>query len=71
MTIGFPDGVPRGLHDLWRERLLRAQQQYEAERNQETIATYKTTLKVFADLVLRGKIPENGDLARKTTPASA
>jgi hypothetical protein len=73
MVIGFPDGVQRRLHELWRSRFLYAKHKYESERNEETMAAYKATLKLYADLVLRGKIPEEaaaGVLALGLNPQS-
>jgi len=59
MLIDFPDGTVRREGDLWRMKLADAESRYEANRNRETLTEYKRTLKVFADLVLRSKMPDS------------
>ena len=59
MLIGFPDGVDRHLQEHWWHELIEAEIRYTADPNKHSLAAFKRTLKVFADLVLRGKIPED------------
>src|SRR5262249_15409039 len=58
MVVGFYDGVLRNLHEPLRLRLLNAEVQYREERTPETRQVYLRALKMFADLVLRYKAPE-------------
>ena len=50
---------PRQVHDVWRERLQDAQTRYSQTRDQEALAAYRSILKTFSDMVLRGKMPED------------
>jgi hypothetical protein len=53
VTVAFPDGVLRRLHDLYRDRLDDAHRRYSDNRTPETRVAYLKELKAFADLVLR------------------
>jgi hypothetical protein len=53
MTVDFPDGVLRRLHDPYRERLDDAQRRYAANRTPEARTAYLKALRIFADLVVR------------------
>jgi hypothetical protein len=57
MVIDFPDGTIRREGELWRKKLTEAERCYTENRNNETLTEFKRTLKVFADLVLRNKMP--------------
>ena len=57
MMLDFPDGTLRREQDLWRERLEAAQSRYESDRNEESRAELRRALKVFADLVMNGRMP--------------
>jgi hypothetical protein len=57
MVIDFPDGTVRREGELWRKKLTEAERRYTENQNHETLAEFKRTLKVFADLVLRNKMP--------------
>ena len=59
MAIDFPDGVTRQQQERYRDSLADARDRYMDDRNEETRAAFRTALKVFADLVLRNKIPED------------
>jgi len=59
MMLGFPDGTLRREQDLWRERLEAAQSRYESDRNEESRAELRRALKVFADLVMNGRMPRD------------
>jgi len=54
----FPDGTTRKLHDPWRRRLEKAERRYGAAKNKESRAEYLRILRIFSDLVLRYKLPE-------------
>jgi hypothetical protein len=57
--IDFPDGTLRREHEIYREELERARLRYTDTRNPETRAAYLRALKMFADLVVYRKMPEN------------
>ena len=57
--LDFPDGTLRREQDLWRERLEAAQSRYESDRNEESRAELRRALKVFADLVMNGRMPRD------------
>jgi hypothetical protein len=57
--IDFPDRTLRREQDLWRERLEAAQSRYESDRNEESRAELRRALKVFADLVMNGRMPRD------------
>ena len=58
MVVEFPDGVVRRQHEQCRIKLEDAQMRYLEYRTEPNLAAYRNTLKVFADLVLRRKVPE-------------
>jgi len=59
MMLDFPDGTLRREQDLWREKLEAAQSRYESDRNEESRAELRRALKVFADLVMNGRMPRD------------
>jgi len=60
MTVDFPDGVLRRLHDPYRDRLDDAHRRYADNRTPEARAAYLKELKAFADLVVRDQhVPES------------
>jgi hypothetical protein len=56
--IAFPDGTTRKLHNPWRWKLEEAEWRYRDAKNEETRAEYLRMLRIFSDLVLRYKLPE-------------
>jgi hypothetical protein len=59
MEIGFAGRSLQDARKLWRQKLVAAEHQYEENRNEETCAEYRRVLKIFADLVLRNKMPDS------------
>jgi hypothetical protein len=57
--ILLPDGVSRHWEDRQRDKLAEAWRRYEEQRDEESRNEYQQTLKIFADAVLRGKMPED------------
>jgi len=55
--INFPDYTLRRSHDLWRERLAEVRRHYDENRNPETHTEFLRVLRIFSDLVVRGKDP--------------
>ena len=52
-------GLPRRLlEELWRAKVDAAAARYSENPSTETLAAYRSVLKRFADLVLRGEAPE-------------
>jgi hypothetical protein len=60
VTISFPDGVAWRLQERWRGKLAETQSRYAADQTEKNRAEYLNTLKTFADLVVRSKIPQEG-----------
>jgi hypothetical protein len=52
------DGINDDLRVQWHRRLLEAQARYKAHPSAESGAEWSRLLRVFADLVLRNKIPK-------------
>ncbi len=59
--LTFPDGVARRLHEPWRDKLAQAEARYTVTRATEDRAVYLRTLRAFADLVIRNKIPDESE----------
>ena len=55
--IPSPSGQAE-LHEKWGSQLADARVRYEQERNEQARVEYLRMLQVFADLVLRNRIPE-------------
>ena len=58
MVVTLPGGVTWRLHDMWRARLLDAEDHYKQNRNDQTRAEYRCLLKIFKDLVFYGIVPK-------------
>lgn len=61
MTVDFPDGVPRPLHDCWRDKFDDAYAHYSENPTPENRAEVMRILRIFADLMLRDKLPTNSE----------
>ena len=61
MTVDFPDGVLRRLHDSWRDRLNQAYCRYSDSRTAEMRVEYLKVLKTFTDLVVRHQLPPDSE----------
>jgi hypothetical protein len=61
MTVDFPDGVLRRLHDSWRDKLADAYCRYSDNRTAETRAEYLKVLKTFTDIVVRHQPPPDSE----------
>jgi hypothetical protein len=55
MDADFSDGSR--LDDFWRAKLEEAQRRYVEDRTEESRAEYRRVLRIYANLVLRGKMP--------------
>jgi hypothetical protein len=55
MDADFSDRLRRD--DYWRARPDEAQRRYTEDRTEESRAEYRRVLRIYADLVLRGKTP--------------
>jgi hypothetical protein len=57
VEIGPLDKSLQREREIWREKLAEAEHRYTETKNEESLAEFKHALKVFADLVLRNKMP--------------
>jgi hypothetical protein len=65
----MPWVTPRWLlKELWRAKVDAAAIRYSQNPCTETMAAYRSVLKTFADLVLRGKSPDETPMDRKQKP---
>ena len=54
----YAETATQRLESLWRAKVEAARLRHSDEQSPETRAAYRSVLKTFADLVLRGKAPE-------------
>jgi len=55
----FSDPLSHALHERWRHKVADAQRRYSEDRSPENQREYVRVLRVFTDLILRNKIPED------------
>ena len=60
--------APERLEDLWRAKVEAAKRRYSDHQSAKTKAAYRSVLKKFADLVLRGNAPEAAPIGMKQKP---
>jgi hypothetical protein len=58
MILTSPDGILCRLHETWRAKLFAAEIRMKQDRNPETKAEYMRVLRIFKDLVMHGKLPD-------------
>jgi hypothetical protein len=56
--IAFPDGTAIKLYNPWRWKLEEAERRYRTAKSTESRAEYLRILRIFSDLVLRYKLPQ-------------
>jgi hypothetical protein len=71
MTIDFPDGVALRLHERWHNKLTEAQDRYTADRNEANRSKYLKVLRIFAALVVRDEVPDEGADESQHSPRPA